>query len=476
MSQLSMTYSRRDWIVELLLLLAEGLLVWMVASLVISPFTSNPDPVDPLLAIGLVLIAGIVPRLLYEHGIWGASYSAVMAVVIALSSLVAVKVIAYQGLAWLDSGWLRDAVQSLVLEDSGADIVVWVPLGLSAVIWWLAHFRASPGLERCRATLRTGAAVSALVAIASVAAETGPSSGEISVAIGLFFASTLIALAIARQGSEATQSRRRLLTTVLLPTIAIVALALVLSSVATLDVLRSLPDSLDPLGTVLDPVFKILLIGLTGLVIVISLPLLWLLSLGDYQAPQLNRFSGSGQGNDPARSALEWHPPDAVRYLLASLFLVAIFYGVARFGIALTRRDRESGETGEREFGSGRGFGAWLDRIRWPFSRGSHDPLAALRRDPAWAYTVQVRETYTAWLRWAQEHKLGRESAETALELDRRAAPSLGSSAGMAALDELTAIYDDVRYSAVPATQEQADRAVRAWNQLRQAESSVTKR
>lgn len=473
MSAVSLTYGRREWTIELLLLLAEGMLVWLVASIAFAPFSSLADPVPLWLAIGLVAVAGILPRLLHDRGIWGASFSAVLAGAIALTTLAAIKTISFPGLPWLDTTWPREAVRSLVFEDSGADIAVWAPIGLSAVVWWLTRFNGSPGLDRSRGMLRTGAAVTAVLTIASALVEPGPNDRAITLSIVIFFASTLIALAIARQGSEATHSRRRLASTVVLPTIVIVAVASLFALLVTFDWRSASPDSLSFVGTVLDPVFKLLMLVLTGLVIVISLPILWLFSLGNFRTPQVQPFSQSGQ-DSAAQSAIDWQPPDPVRYLLAAIFLVLIFYGVARFGLALTRRDFDASETGEREFGSGKGLSKWLDRLRWPFGRGGGDPLAGLRGDPVWANTVRVRETYASWLRWAEERKAGRGFAETALELDHRSGVWLHSPASVAALDELTSIYDHVRYSQTPATVDQADRAARAWNQLKSLESAAT--
>jgi hypothetical protein len=225
---------------------------------------------------------------------------------------------------------------------------------------------------------------------------------------------------------------------------------------------------------VLGPVFDVLMLLLTVLVIAISLPILWLLSLGNFTPQQVQRFGGTGE-TTPAQSALDWQPPDPLRYLLAAIFLVVVFFGVARFGLAITRRDFERGEFGDSEFGSGRGLGKWLDRIRWPFGHSSSDPLAGLRGDPEWAHTVRVREIYAAWLRWASERDIGRDTAETALELDQRSAPFMQSPASIAALDELTSIYDDVRYSLTPATREQAERAANAWHRLKTDESTTTK-
>lgn len=474
MSAVTLTYGQREWIIELLLLLAEGVLVWMVAAVAFAPFSALRDPVPPLLAIGLVAVAGILPRLLHDRGIWGWSFSIVIALAVALSTLAAVKIIAFPGVPWLDSMWLREAAHSLVFESSGADIAVWAPIGLSAVVWWLTRFNGSPGLERCRATLRTGAAVVAIVAIASAFVEPGPGDRAITFAVVIFFATTLIALAIARQGSEATHSRRRLASTVLLPTVVIVTVAAILALLVTFDWTRATPGSLSPLETVLGPVFDLLMLLLTVLVIAISLPILWLLSLGNFTPPRVQQFTGAGE-TAPAQSALDWQPPDPLRYLLAAIFLVAIFFGVARFGLAITRRDFERGDFGESEFGPGRGLGKWLKRIRWPFGHGPSDPLAGLRGDPDWAHTVRVREIYAAWLRWASERDIGRDTAETALELDHRSAPFMQSSASVAALDELTAVYDDVRYSLTPATPEQAERAASAWRRLRTDESTVTK-
>lgn len=476
MSQVALTYSRREWVIELLMLLAQGLLAWMVADLLFAPFTGQLDPLPLWLPVGLVLLAGALPRLMHDYGVWNRSFGLVMLVAIVLSTLATVKIVAFPGYPWLDGEWLRQAGRSLVFEQSAADIAVWAPIGLSATVWWLARFNGPPGLERCRMMLMAAALVTALVSIAGYVSDAGPSDRALSVAIGVVFAATLIGLAIARQGHEATQSRSRLLSTVLLPTLAIVTAAAVLSLIVTFDGLRSSSAALSFLDVVLDPFFQVLVLVLTALVIVISLPIVWLLSLGDYRdTPRITGFGGNGQ-NEPARSVLDWQPPDPVRYLLAFLVLLAIFYGLTRFGLALARRDFDPLETGEREFGPGKGFGAWLDRFRGRFGRTtSRDPLAELRKDPAWANTVAIRETYADWLRYAESRRLGRSASETADELDLRAGPNLHASSASAALDELTAIYDHVRYASDPATAEQADRARRAWHQLKSAESAATK-
>lgn len=475
MSNAALTYSRREWIIEILLLLAEGLLIWMVADLFFSPFTSASDPLPIWLPVSLVLLAGTLPRLLHDRGIWNRSFGCVMLAAVILTTLAAIKVAAFPAYAWLDSTWLQQAVESLIFKESTADIAVWAPIGLSACIWWLAKFNGPPGLERGRMTLLAATVVTALVSIAGYVVLTGPTDKAMTLAIVVVFSATLTALAIARQGHEATHSGGRLLTTVLLPTVVIAAAAVLFASIVTFDGLRSSSAVLSFLDVVLEPFFQLLLLVLTALVIVISLPLIWLLSLGNYEgSPRVMDFGESGPA-EPARSMLDWQPPDPVRLLLALLVLMAIFYGLVRFGLALTRRDFDPLETGEREFGSGRGFGAWLDRFRGRFGRSvSHDPLAELRKDPAWAHTVTVRETYARWLRFAEEHKIGRATGETADELDHRARPRLHMTSS-AALDELTAIYDDVRYAFVPATAEQAERALSAWDRLVSAESAATK-
>ena len=476
MRQVALTYSRREWVVELLLLLAQGLLVWMVADLLFSPFTSRPDPLPVWLPVALVALAGALPRLLHDFGVWNRSFGMAMLVAVVLSTLAAIKVVAFPGYPWLESEWLRQAARSLVFEQSAADIAVWAPIGLSAAVWWLARFNGPPGLERCRTMLMATAMVTALVSIIGYVVIGGPTDRALSIGIVVVFAATLIALAVARQGYEATRSRRRLLTTVLLPTLAIVAAASVLALIVTFDGLRSSSAALSFLDVVLQPFFQLLVLLLTALVVVISLPIVWLLSLGDYRGiPQVGEFNSNNQP-EPARAVLDWQPPDPIRYLLAFLVLLAIFYGLTRFGLALTRRDFDPSETGEREFGSGKGFGNWLDRFRGRFGRPvARDPLAELRKDPAWAHTVKIRETYASWLRYAETRKIGRATGETADELDRRASPNLHAATASAALDELTALYDDVRYASVPATAEQADRALRAWNQLKSAESATTK-
>ena len=474
MSALAIVYDRREWLVTLLLLLAESMLIWITANLLFGPFASRPTPVPWLLILGTVVVAGTLPQLLRERGIWEQGFSAAIAVALIGSTLVTVKVIAFPGLAWFDTLWVREAGRSLVFEASGADIVVWAPIGLSALIWWLARLQGPPGLERSRETLRAGAALAAVVAISAGVVETSPGRRSISFAIVVFFVSTLIALALARQGSGATQSRRRLWTTVILPALGIGMVAVLGALLVTFDWKDALPRSVPSIGAVLDPVSALLMLLLTGIVLIVALPLLWLLSLGNYEPPRVMEFAGFEQTN-ANQSVFGWHPPDAVRYLLAALVLVAIFAGVARFGYSITRRDLERYETGDRRFGRSKGFGRWLNRFPWSLGRRQADPLASLRGDPVWAHTVRVRELYASWLRWAEQRKSPRRHAETAREFDQRGRVLLHAPESISALDELTAIYEDVRYGYAPATPEQAERAAAAWQQLKSSESNVTK-
>ncbi|MCA9858793.1 MAG: DUF4129 domain-containing protein [Thermomicrobiales bacterium] len=466
----SLTYSRRAWIVELLLLLAEGILIWMVAALAVAPFTSPSVPVSPALTIGFVVVAGGLPRLLHDRGIWLRSFGVVIAIAIVLSTLIAIKSISFPGYAWLDASWLRETGRSLIFEPSGADIVVWAPIGLSATIWWLTRFNTSPGLDRCRTMLQVAAVVTAVVAVSSITVATGPANRALTLGIIAVFTFVLVAMAIARQGNDATQGPRRLLTTVLLPTFAIVAIATILTSLVMFEGIHSPSGSLSLLEWVLDPVFQVLILLLTLLVMAISLPILWLLSLGNYRPVSMTGFGTNGE-TDPTQSMLDWQPAQPIRYVLASLALLLLFYGLTRFGLALTRRDADRLETGERSYGRGRRPGGWLDRLRRSFGRNAdRDRLADLRNDPVWSHTIRIREIYADWLRYAQAHQLGRSVAETAPDLDSRAAPRLTTPAAVAALDELTEIYEGVRYAATPATPEQAERAASAWTRLRQSE------
>lgn len=470
MNALSLTYNRREWIIELLLLLAESVLIWMAAATLFAPFVSAPAAVSPLLVLGLVAVAEMVPRTMHDRGFWGWRYSLAISVALMLSTLAAIKFISFPGLPWFDSFWPREALRSLVFEESGTDMLVWAPIGLNAAIWWLARFHESPGLERSRMTLRAGAAITALVAIAAGLVEHGPTDHALTVAIIVFFTVTLIALAITRQGNEATRSRSRLWSTVILPALVIGIVAIFGAFVVVFDWRDALPRAFPAAERVLDPVFGLLALLLTGIVFIIALPIMWLLSLGNYQPPKIAEF-GSLESADATHSVFGWQPPDPVRYLLAFIVLVLIFFGLVRFALSITRRAPERDETGERVYGSGKGFGKWLERLRWPFGRDQTDPLAGLRGDPVWAQTVRVREIYADWLRWAERHKADRDPAETAHEFDQRSGPLLRHAVSVAALDELTAIYEDVRYGHVPATTEQAERAANAWRRLKTSES-----
>jgi len=150
MSSLALTYRRREWVIELLLLLAESAVLWMTAAVIFGPFGVGALSVPPLLILGSMGTAGIVPRVLYDRGIWGWRFSAVMTGILAVSTLATVKIIAFPDRPWRESVWLRDAVRSLVFEPSGARIVVW----RHSFWWWrlvAARFQGAPDWnERAR--------------------------------------------------------------------------------------------------------------------------------------------------------------------------------------------------------------------------------------------------------------------------------------------------------------------------------------
>ena len=319
-------------------------------------------------------------------------------------------------------------------SQSTADIAVWAPIGLSAAVWWLARFNGSPGLERCRAMLLATAAVTALVAIAGHVVETGSERpGAFGRDRGRLRRDILIALAIARQGQRCNPipppvaehgprcqpSRswrlRHLLS--LLVTVRQVSQHVGIAVVSRHRARTILPAAGAAADRAVHRHFAAdRLASVAGQ-----------LSTASASVPE---FGATGE-NEPARSALDWQPPDPLRYLLAALVLVAIFYGLTRFGLALTRRDFDPLETGDRELSAP----ARDSATGWTGSAGgsdgtiARDPLAGLRNDPAWAHTVTIRDTYADWLRFAEQRKLGaRHRTKPPMSSTIAAGPNLQSS------------------------------------------------
>ena len=93
----------------------------MVADLLFAPFTSRLDPLAVWLPVGLVLLAGVLPRLLHDFGVWNRSFALVMLAAIGLSTLATVK----------------DSVKGLALAMDPASEAVTVaatPLKLTALL------------------------------------------------------------------------------------------------------------------------------------------------------------------------------------------------------------------------------------------------------------------------------------------------------------------------------------------------------
>jgi len=102
--------------------------------------------------------------------------------------------------------------------------------------------------------------------------------------------------------------------------------------------------------------------------------------------------------------------------------------------------------------------------------RARPDPLAALRRDPRWRYTVAIRLCWRRLLRFGQRLGLPQKPNQTPSEYAAQLAERFPEAAP--ALQQLTQAYIVARYRPEPADAVLAETAEQAWETLQQALSN----
>jgi hypothetical protein len=459
--------SDRDWRNDLLfalMVLAEGTLVWLIADFLLAGLKENEPTLPAWPVIALAAIANFVPRLLSERDWTGARYSFAMLTALLPSTLVAIKLLALPNLAWSDTDLFHEALQGLINRPSAANVSIWGVIAVSVFCWWRGNTRREAGQDAAVELLRIGAPVAVAAAIGQSFVR--DDSRNASIAVVAFFALALSAIAISRMLHDGLRKSpplgKQWLVAMLAPVGAILLATVIVAAVFSREVLDAIFWVLSPAFWVIWNVVRFGLIAFAFVIFVILYPFFWLLSKIDIAQPD----NQDQQPTDPARDILDraqqqsGDVDNTFRYIIAAVVLVILVLLVLRF---VRRRQAASTTTVDEERSSVLGevdlFG-YLKSLFGGLGRRSAppDPLAALRGDPRWRYTIAIREQYASFLRWAERTGRARTISMTPAEHARRIDPVDRD------LRELTRIYDETRYGAEPATADAANRARAAFD------------
>lgn len=474
---------RLEWRAELLtvaVILAEVFLVWMAFGLVMSE-TASRDAY-PFWVVAFVLLAAhYVTHLLDQARVWSPDYEIVMVAAIIVTLLVSVKAASFPGYAIYDPAWLVEAVNGLAFFDADQSRPIWGNIVLIIYGWFRGRSREEPSLDSAYTMLRWGTI--ALGIILTMILVGAPQDLEIRDYLSLgtlgFYGSVLASIGLARmriEGSRAaTPLGPRWLATFATPILAIIVVAIIGAGIFSRRFFETILWLLSPVFFVLGVVFQIIVLVIAIIAFLILTPIFWL--IGDFDS-ELTGATATPSG-DPEQPGLEEVPtdtftiPEPLQYLIAAIVLVAIISLLTRY--LFRRRSRNRGESiEEREsvmdwgdvLGSlGGRLGSMFDRDRGP------DPYADLRGDDRWRHTIRVRERYRDLQSRGGELGRARQPRETAEDyrpvvasrFEPRARPTVNS---------MTMIYRRVRYSGVPASENDADEMDDGWDDVRGAASN----
>ncbi|MGH2558441.1 MAG: DUF4129 domain-containing protein [Thermomicrobiales bacterium] len=472
-------HGRLDWWTEALILalaVAEAAVVWLIADIVLASSEGDrPAGVPPLVVFLLIYAAVAMPRWLEAFDVWDPWFQAALAATIAATTLVAIKLASYPGVAWIDTAWVRDAVQAVIARPNEAVIPVWGMIVLSAYAWWRSRRRHDPEMETAHTLLRLGTIATVVTVVIRAAAVPDQEHAGAARAVLVFFAGTLSAIAIARMRQERGRAETvgaGWLPAFLGPVGAIAVIALVAVGLFSRDVLDTLLWILSPLVWALTVILRLFVLLIALIAFIIVSPILWLLSGHTFDLAGV-RISPSPVGLNTVVDRGTDHAsrvPDPLRYVFALAILTLLFSTATRLVLRHRRRRRPPADE-EREtlLDAGDLLHALGNRLRRLMRRGPRavDALDALRGDSRWAHSVEIRETYRRFLIWSRDQHVARDAPSTPLEHAATLAPLVPRDRDD--LATLTARYNAARYGDRPATSADAAAARTAWRRLRRA-------
>ncbi|MGN6673540.1 MAG: DUF4129 domain-containing protein [Thermomicrobiales bacterium] len=480
--------SRLDWSLELLVLAlvaAETCAVYLVVTALFSSAHDGGVTVSPLALFLLLLLGADIQRLMNAYRFFSPEYEffSIIAIVVLLCG--AVWAIAFPHYAPVDPGWVREALHALIFRPSSAQRSVWGVVLLVAYAWWRGRTRDDPDLDAAYRLLRVGTIVCllALLATLSILASVGATPGmrrALYLATIVFLACALTAIALARlrveQARGALTLTPRWLATFLGP---VAGLMLVGTLFAGLFTRRTL----EVIVWLLTPVFWVFNLILVIIVYIATLFAWIIFTLITFV---LQAFGITGEG---AQAKIQMphiapahenngivHPvnyPDPFRYVAVLGALALVVWVLSRFlWRRRLRRPTGAGEERESVFSWGllaAGLGDLLAGLTGRFGPRP-DPLAHLRGDPRWQYTLYIRETYRRLLHRAAAANWPRAEHQTPDEYAPVVSAAGTTDPARTAVETITTRYDGARYSDQPATAEDAAAARAAWDVWHAAE------
>lgn len=453
---------------------AESALLWLVATGALAAPVEEPRAIPPWLPFALVWGASLLPRALDALDVWEPGYRLVSTAAVALSLILAVKVICFPRVTPLDRAWIDAAAADLIFRPSEAIVPVWGVVLVVAYAWWRGRTRDDPTLDAAYRLLRVGAPVALAGSVLLSITDQQRDGRDAAAAVLVFFVAALTAIGLARStAGEGGEVSARAVAIALVPAAAVLTLAVVLTGLLDRDLIGTLLWALGPLFWGIGVVVRVTVIAVAVVALVIVAPVLWLLQGRSFELRPIQLDHGSFTSDGVIQEATERAnaTPDLIRYVVAAVVLLFLFGGVTRF--VLRRRRRQTRDAGAEERVSVRpildlqGLVASLLRA---LGRGAgdtvDDPLAALRGDPRWAWTVAIRERYREFLVWSAEHGQPRPAGSTPEEHAAILSARVQGPGARADIATLTRIYARARYGDAPALEADAEKVDEAWRRL----------
>lgn len=444
-------------VVVALLTAAETALLHAATGIIAGSIADAPLDWGTLWLLGLLAYA--VPHALSV--VPGPARAGLLTLAIVATALASLYLAAYPHRAPLDPRWMGDAAFSLVFGGYDARRSVGLTVAAVGILWWRQLAREAHGVGAAEWVFRWGPLPVGLVLAGALGrwGARSPEIGAVASRVVAFFVFVLLALAYARwiEAPASGEGARSALPRWILAIMAPLLLAEVVAAVVSLALFGRIDPAQGILLGLLGNLILFVLWGfsavVTGIAAAVSAVFRWLLSLTGARlepgAPAPPRASGmrprAGRVNEEFFQTF----PNVVLVLTALGLCIIGIWALARYR---ARREGTGGAAVTREPIAERpDLAAGLRRLLRGFRRAGEDPLHALGRDPRWRHTAEVRRAY----RDAQGVYARAGRARTPSQTAGEHAGAQGSPP----LTELTALYDDARYSTVPAPEPRARRA-----------------
>lgn len=464
-----------DWRSEalgVLLVLAESVIIYVLAGVVLD--ANETGATFPFWVIAMLLLtAHIVTHLLAVARVWSPEFEVILTSAIVVTLAIAIRAANFPQYDLFDFGWLLEAANGLAFFATDAVRNVWGTVALAIFAWWRGRSREDPSIDSAFTMMRWGtlAFIVAVIFVLLTASQSAEIRDQLSIATLGYFAFALGAVGLARMRVEGFRSSTALeagwLSAFVVPILVIGLVAVLGAGIFSRQFFDTLVWIIAPLLWLLEMIFRLLILIIAVIAYLILTPIFWLIGERDFFAEAPTAAPPTATETDQGQSVSQAvNIPEPLQYLIAAIVLVIIISFLVRF---LYRRRTSVQATSNEERES---VFDWDDllpslggRLRGLFQRSEEaDPYAELRADPRWRHTLTIRERYRSLQSLGAKLERGRRSGQTAEDYRPRIGSAFpGGSQGREAIDEMTAIYRQARYSGEPAPESAADRMVDRW-------------